>query len=359
MKFNFVFLGINKWLNENKLQSINDVRFVDDRIFKTGKEAYILKTFKIMQNTTLNLTLSESLEKNAINIIHRDDFSPKMSIDNFIICARVDREPAFSAQVEILQNGLHADGKKRFFITHWPIDGIIPRDPKSNDIKRLSFFGKKCHVSPELNSEKFKDFCEKHGLKFTIHEDNWTDYHSTDVVIALRDGFPFYLDSKASHKLVNSWIACVPAILNPEYGYKEIINETEDAIFVNSLDELIKALKAMLDSPEQYIKIVNNGKKRANEFSFEKISKEWETLLKHIEKYNYPRWKNMSYLYKITCYKFAIFRSIIWGIQVTQYPNTWLRNIKSYIRIFIAAPILCIRHLKFHHSHRLHKNRYN
>jgi len=355
MEFNFVFLKLSEWLRKNGLSSCSDICSINDNIFKNGKEVHILKTYKILQCTSLNLSLSECLDKKAINIMHRDDYDAEMTKEHFIVCSRADKEPAFSAQIEILQNGLHANGKNRFFIPHWPQDGIIPRDPERDKIEKLTFFGKKCHVFPELKSERFKEFCRKYGLVFEINEQDWHDYSSTDVVIAVRDGFPFYLDSKPAHKLLNSWIAGVPAILNPEYGYIEAIAGENEVIFVNSIHDVMVRIKGLIDSPDLYNKIVNNGNRRAKEFSFDRIASEWELLLKKIETSHYPKWQAMSKLRKAAGFTCSEFRQKIWGIQVTQYPNNLLRNSKSYIRIFFSAPILCIRQLFFSFQYRFRK----
>lgn len=352
MKFNFVYLGLSDWLQKKGLSSCEDLYTADDKIFTLGRHFWILKTFKFLKHSTLNISLSENLDSNAINILHRDHYSNRMALDYFVVCVRADRDPAFSAQVELLQNGLDADDKTKFFLPHWPQEGIIPRDPNRKGIQNLSFFGKKCHVSPELESLRFKEFCDKYGLVFKIHENDWSDYFSTDVVIAVRDGFSFYLDSKPAHKIINSWIACVPSILNPEYGYLEIVSGTDDAIFVNSIDELIFRLKSLIEAPELYNRMVSNGKKRAEEFSFDQIALKWELLLKSIEKTQYPAWRKKHKLFKLFGFLFSCIQQKIWGVQETQYPNNWLRNVISYVRIFFSAPGYCLKQLNFTYRYR-------
>jgi hypothetical protein len=347
MKYNFVYLGLYEWIRKKGLKTLQDINDVDDNLFKKGKDWWILKTFKYLRNSNLNPMLSDKLEKNAINILHHDDFSMEMAVEHFVVCVRADRNPAFCAQVEIVQNGLHADNIKRFFLPHWPQDGIITRNPHRKGIKQLSYFGNRWNISPELESAPFKEFCREHGLIFNIQETDWSDYHSTDLVIAFRDGFSFFLDCKPSSKLVNSWFAGVPSILNPEYGYCEIATGAKDAIFVNSIDQLLSELKTLVETPQRYTEIVNSGQRRAEEFSVDKISEKWVDQLKHIGQHNYSSWRKRNRLHRSVIFYFSVLRTIIWGEQVVQYPNNLLRNVKSYLRIFLAAPALCIKQLTF------------
>lgn len=347
MKFNFIFKGLRNWLSLRNITSYKGVCGIDDCDFMTGKEVWILKTYKYLQKSQLDITISEEIDPNSINVTHRDDYYSSMSINNFVVCIRADRDPAFTAEVEILQNTLFKNSLNRYFIPHWPQGGIIKRDSHRNGIRQLSYFGKEYYVSNMLKSRKFQEFCEINGLTFKIFENNWTDYSTTDIVIAIRDGFPFYCDCKPPSKLVNAWFAGVPAIINPEYGYKDVISDVLDAIFVNTLDDLLYVIKKMIDSPEIYDKMVANGTCKASNFTCDKIALQWEEILNRIANSNFQVWKCKHSLFKKIAFIMSLIHEKVWGIQVAQYPNSFLRNIKSYIRIFISCPIVFMKHLVF------------
>ena len=113
---------------------------------------------------------------------------------------------------------------------------------------------------------------------------DWHDYRETDLVLAFRPpggrrherrGFT----GKPASKLYNAWHARVPAILGPDYAYREQRRSPLDYLEIKSPQEAQSAITLLKSNPKFYEAMVDNGVQRANEFTQEKILAQWAEIL--------------------------------------------------------------------------------
>src|SRR5436309_1927650 len=69
--------------------------------------------------------------------------------------------------------------------------------------------------------------------------------------------------NKPASKLVNAWLAGVPALLGPEIAYRELRRSELDYCEVSSLAEAQAAVDRLLGDPGLYNAMVENGRARA------------------------------------------------------------------------------------------------
>jgi hypothetical protein len=84
---------------------------------------------------------------------------------------------------------------------------------------------------------------------------------------------------KPATKLYNAWLAGVPAILGPEQAYRELRRSDLDYLEVKNVPEALAAVDRLIREPALYAAMVENGKRRAEEFTIDAIRKRWVDLL--------------------------------------------------------------------------------
>ena len=71
----------------------------------------------------------------------------------------------------------------------------------------------------------------------------------------------------------------MPAILGPEYAYREMRRSELDFIEVSSATEARAAIRRLIDRPDLYEAMVRNGLERAREFEPEMLDRQWAEIL--------------------------------------------------------------------------------
>lgn len=107
----------------------------------------------------------------------------------------------------------------------------------------------------------------------------WHDYRHADVVLAVRNLTAKDALAKPASKLVNAWLAGVPAILGPEPAYREIRRSDLDYIEVKTAQEALDALARLRSTPGLYQAMVENGRKRGADFTEPATVRRWVDLL--------------------------------------------------------------------------------
>ena len=196
------------------------------------------------------------------------------------------------ADAEVLQNGRYADEERRFFIPHWPQPGLVPRRPSRGwEVRTLAFKGDYGNLHPDFRSRRFAHFLETHELQF-VHDGprtraerracaSWHDYAESDLILAVRKPWTeggLRLEKPAS-KLVNAWQAGVPALIGPEYAYRELRRSELDYVEVATVEEAMDAIQRLRASPRLYRAMIENGRRRAAAFTPERIAERWAEVL--------------------------------------------------------------------------------
>jgi glycosyltransferase involved in cell wall biosynthesis len=193
------------------------------------------------------------------------------------------------ADAEIVQNGYFADGERVFDVPHWPQPGLIPRNPERGaTIRTLAFKGDRGNLHPDLFSSRFADFLDARDIAVHLEETDdrtvpqpWHDYQNVDLLIAVRkpwhEGDMFY--NKPATKLINAWHAGVPALLGPEYAFRELREDPLDYIEVASDEDAMAAIDRLIEHPDLYRDMVAHGRKRAEDFTIDRITERWAEVL--------------------------------------------------------------------------------
>lgn len=108
---------------------------------------------------------------------------------------------------------------------------------------------------------------------------DWPDFRDVDLLVALRPPDRRLWTAKPATKLVNAWLAGVPAVLGPEVAYRELRRSPLDYLEAATVEEARDAVLRLSAAPDLYRAMVENGRARAAELSREAIAGRWIRLL--------------------------------------------------------------------------------
>jgi hypothetical protein len=223
---------------------------------------------------------------------HRDvlERTPRGAHPVLVAC-RADFRSADEADFEVLQNGHFTDGRRTFFVPLWPQPGLIPRDATRGDrVENVAFKGYVGNLLPELREEAFGRFLAANGLRLVLDTvvdrdfsqpvgAAWHDYTNVDVVLAMRPAGNGEHTHKPASKLYNAWLAGVPAVLTPDYAFRELRKSPLDYIEVLTVDDAKSALLKLRNDAGLYRAMVDNGRLRARDFTADATADRWQMLL--------------------------------------------------------------------------------
>jgi len=201
----------------------------------------------------------------------------------------VDREYAHPrARMHILHNPvqrLHL-GLRHCYMPPWPQVGLVPRDPARGDrFEVLGYFGYAHNLHPSISDTVFQARIERLGLRMHVPSpSDWHDFSGVDCVMAIRNfGRAEPHLNKPSLKLLNAWLAGVPAVLGYETAYVHDGVPGEGYLEATSPDELLDALTQLRESIELRRALVDRGREIVAGFEVARTVERWrrfiETLL--------------------------------------------------------------------------------
>lgn len=266
---------------------------------KERRRAWIVQTYRWLRHFGHDVHISAVLPKQGTVVFIPEKESFDSLIDQYsadhksltFVVIRADviefRSPL--ADIEILQNGRFADKPNSFFIPHWPQPGIIPRDTsRGATLESITFKGGFGNLHAMFRSEQWKEYLRSNGITFEIASKHtqgarprWHDYKNADLALAVR---PLHGDGgmrcdKPASKLINAWHAGVPAMVGPEYAFQELYEHELDYIQVQTLPQAIGAIDMLRNNPDLYLAMVQHGRRRAQEFTYERITEFWAHVL--------------------------------------------------------------------------------
>ena len=204
---------------------------------------------------------------------------------------RADNSSPLLADFEIVQNGRFADGSSRFAVPFWPQPGLLPREPgRGTRLERVGYLGLFENLHPDFRDGAWERALAGLDLEWVLRKVtyremgdptriDWEDCRQIDALLAVRPREPYLEYAKPASKLVNAWRAGVPALIGPEYAFREIRRSDDDYLEVRDADQALAALRRLRADPGLYSRMVANGRARAAEFSFEAITARWAELL--------------------------------------------------------------------------------
>lgn len=273
-----------------------------------GKYSWTLQTYLRLTACGYSCKLAVEFPRDGIVIAHRD-FLPVYlwpRSDVFLVCIKPDRKEHPWAQYYLVQSerdGIFSrlSSRRVSKIGFWPQPSLLPREEGRGDqVYNLAFFGRLGNLTAELKSDEWTRELRKLGLAWaTPPMEKWHDYREVDVTVSVR-GFelnaaasdPVYdPNAKPPSKLINSWLAGVPAIVGREPAFLPLRQADTDFLEVRSLSELIDAVKRLRDDKALYRAMRERARLRAVEFSTDKNCRQWIEVLDGPVFDAYSRWK--------------------------------------------------------------------
>lgn len=269
----------------------------DWREFVRGERAWILQTYLRLVRAGYPAALAGTLPESGLVVFHAKHKRRLLACGRrlarvTLVGVRADhREPAV-ADFEVLQNGRFADGRRRFHLPHWPQAGLVPRDPaRRTRVARVAYKGFLGNLHPGFRQSAWRRFLDGLGIDWATDAVefsgratdpgalSWNDYSGVDLVLAVRPPSRRLHTAKPATKLFNAWHAGTPALLGPEWAYREVRRSPLDYLEVASPDEARLAVTRLAESPDLYRRMVEHGRRRAQEVSFEAVTRRWAELL--------------------------------------------------------------------------------
>jgi hypothetical protein len=265
--------------------------------FERGEHAWTVQTCVRLARAGLPVSLADRAPARGTVVFHakeRRDLlrSLPAGADVLLVGIRADNGECRAADVEVVQNGRFADGRRRVFIPFWPQPGLVPRDPgRGETIRRATFKGFTRNLAQELRSPAWRGFLASLRIEWVLdgvdYQDHvagqdglrWADYRDVDLVVAVREPDPRMHTGKPAAKLYNAWSAGVPAVLGREHAYREMRVSELDYLEVEGLAGAQAAVSRLLADPGLYRRMVEHGRRRTAEFTVERVVEHWRALL--------------------------------------------------------------------------------
>lgn len=266
--------------------------------FVTTTRAWVLQTYLRLRAAGAPVTLRDRLPDDGIAVISTGDYHAylrerRTRTAAFIVATRGSyrRTPPF-ADAEVVQNRAQADDRGRFFMTHWPQPGLIPRDPaRDTRIRRIAYKGFPANLRQEFREPRWLEFLAARGIDWVedastyanLQTDTsklqWPDYREVDLVLAVREEDPTMYPGRPATKLFNAWLAGVPALLGPELAYRAERTHPDDYLEVRNVADAQRAIVQLLEQPNRYRALLARAQARARDCDAAATTRRWQALL--------------------------------------------------------------------------------
>jgi hypothetical protein len=264
-----------------------------NRALGEGRYSWTLQTFLHLRRAGLECRFVRRFPSSGIVVSHRDFLPmilrPRAGV--FLVCIKPDRKEHTWAHYYVVQNRsdpVFAHAADRASETpFWPQPSLIPRPDDRAVCERVAYFGRALNLAPELRAPEWPSALAALGFDWAAPPlEEWNDYSRIDVTVSVRGFGDFAEDdpilnpnSKPPSKLVNSWLAGVPAIVGRESSFRNVRRSPLDYLEVTTVDELKAELLRLRNEPALYRDMVAHGRERALEFSAEAVAHRWRVIL--------------------------------------------------------------------------------
>ncbi|MEO1144848.1 MAG: glycosyltransferase [Cyanobacteria bacterium J06638_22] len=302
----FVFQKEHTWDDVMRQEMPPPVEDVYDR-FKSASDAWGPQTYIQLKRRGLDVHLVPEFVPNAICVTTYEHLTIKSRpYSSYVVCCRHDRGRPEICEQRIVQNHLNLVDKTDHLLPLWPQPCLEPRNPsRQSRVENLVFKGRTIYLAKPFHTAAFLSDLQDLEIQLKASPEDpveayksWTDYTDADVVIAVRNCTDYDLSIKPPSKLVNAWMAGVPAILGPEPAYQNLRRSELDYFEVRSADEAIAALKRLKEEPGLYQAMVENGLRRAQDFTADSNAERWRNLLAGPITDGYEKWLAQSAIQK-------------------------------------------------------------
>jgi hypothetical protein len=256
-----------------------------------------------------DVTYSRKPLSGKINIASGLDLGIRQrSSDAYIVSCRADGHRPMLANHVLEQNGLNAGRSDVSWVHHPPQPGLIPRAIfRGAKIETVSYKGDISNLDESFRNQKFLDRLAERGMTLRIDERKMPphdgmrmhDYSDIDVVLAVRNLTIKDSLIKPASKLINAWRGLAPAFLGPEHAFQELRRSELDYLEVSTPDEFFRGLQRLIDNPEIYLAMIENGRTRAVDHNDVSLVASWIKTLEATVLNDFMRWSERSRLYRL------------------------------------------------------------
>jgi hypothetical protein len=273
----------------------------------TGHDMWSAQAFMDLKRCGLDVHLVPEAIPGQICIIPYYYLRPKdWLFKSYVVACRYDTPYPKLCNQRIVINTLQAKDQTHHYLPHRPQPNLQPRDAsRGMTIKSLVFKGHSYNLAPPFRTSDFLQALQELGIELKMSTEDsdstfsdWADYRQADAVIAVRNNTAYDISLKPSLKLVNAWFAGCPAILGPEPAYQQMRKSELDYFEVRTPDEVVAALRELQNNPELYLAMVENGFRRAKEYTVDCVVAAWRDLLAGPIAQGYEQWLHQSFLKK-------------------------------------------------------------
>ena len=257
---------------------------------------WLIPAYFALRDAGQNVHLASKVVPGQINVLMAYSERYLGSLDKLVAtcvpvvaCADTQNTP------KLLEAGCHVIVQNALQATHDLMASrahTLPMFPQQNlkrrlrsrrtTIERIVFMGDGHQVEPALRTDAFHAALRAMGVTFDIVDKSrireWKDYSKADLVVAIRPKGTA-VECKPPSKLINAWVAGVPALLGSEPAYQRLRLEDSDFIEVNSGEEVLSAVRRLKDNPLEYAAMLSRCDERAVEFSSKAIAQQWADML--------------------------------------------------------------------------------
>ena len=265
-----------------------------------GPYNWTLQTYLELRDSGFDCELTASLPTDGVIVAHGDFLPPDSvaSARQFIVEIKPDRPlQCRCANFVIVQNTCDpiCGWPASLFVQaaalpYWPQPGLVPRDDARGDrFENIGFMGRVQNFLGD--TEAVSSGLAERGLNWVVMPvERWHDYSTLDAVVAVRppadvhrsEAIPFQAaNRKPASKLVNAWIAGVPAILSPDAAFRQLRTSALDFLDAESVADVLARVDHLRHDAGLRRAMVERGRERAAEFTRDRITSRWAALLDH------------------------------------------------------------------------------
>lgn len=273
----------------------------------TGHDIWSAQVYLDLKRRGLDVHLVSQPVPGQICVIPHYYLLPRdLLFKSYVVACQHDTPCSKLCNQRIVINRLQVTDQNCHFLPHRPQPNLKPRNSlRGTTIRNLVFKGHSYNLYDSFRSPEFLEELKALGITLVmsteasdLHFTSWADYTEADVVIAVRNSTRYDAALKPALKLINAWFAGCPAILGPEPAYQELRQSALDYIEVQTPQQAIAALKHLQENPDIYLAMIENGFRRAHEFTADAIALQWRNLLAGSISKGYEHWLGQSMIQK-------------------------------------------------------------
>lgn len=264
-----------------------DLDAVPDRVV-IHEDLTIVQTAVLLAAAGWDVDLATEPRPDAINVVSGIELriSDRWH-DRFVVAFRGDWSRTWLGDLSLAMNRTIATRRSESHMPHWIQTGLQPRNPEREPrVENLVFKGDLVNLAEPFRSGALVAELRRRGVEFRAdvwdprsRRAGWHDYRDVDAVVAVRDIAGAELATKPAAKLVNAWAAGVPAFLGVEPAYRELRTDDLDYFEVTEPEQLLEGIDRLNSDPGLYVRMVEHGRRRAEEFSRARNVQRWVEFL--------------------------------------------------------------------------------